>query len=271
MGGSHAINRVRATLDHRLRLYESAVQQPVAEVAFLERVYAHGHGQDAWPRTLREDFAGTAAVAAAWCRTDPDREALAVESHLPTVRWATQHHNDLDTLYLVHGDAAAYHGPRVDLIAALNFSVLIWHTRDALLRYLKHARRCLRDRGVFVMDLFGGPDATAQQTQDRPALDDAGQPVTYRWEQRRYDPLTARLDCRIHFRWPDGRELRDAFTYDWRLWTVPELLDAMADAGFRKTQVWADDPRAPGRMIPVDSLPPADASPAWVIYLTAQR
>ena len=62
MGGSHASRRVRVSLDRRLRLYESAVQQPVAEVVFLERAYRHGRGADAWPRTLREDFAGTCAA-----------------------------------------------------------------------------------------------------------------------------------------------------------------------------------------------------------------
>ncbi|MEM1445547.1 MAG: hypothetical protein AAGF84_05785 [Planctomycetota bacterium] len=271
MGGSHGKERVRNTLERRLKLYESAVQQPVAEVAFLERAFAHANGPDAWPRTLREDFAGTSCVAAAWCLSDPDREAIAVESHRPTLDWAQREHGHLDTLYLVPNDVTQFRGPRVDLIAALNFSVLIWHDRLALLRYLKHARRCLRDGGVFAMDLFGGPDATTIQTQDRPSLDDGGQPVTYRWEQRAYDPLTARIDCRIHFRWPNGRELRDAFVYDWRLWTVPELLDAMREAGFHEPCVWADDPKKPGHLVPALRLPGPEESPAWVIYLTARR
>ncbi|MEM1097976.1 MAG: hypothetical protein AAGH92_04230 [Planctomycetota bacterium] len=274
MGGSHASRRVRVSLDRRLRLYESAVQQPVAEVLFLERAYRHGRGADAWPRTLREDFAGTSSVAAAWCRTDPDREAIAVESDRPTAAWAGQYHHDLDTLYVVDDDVLNIHGPRVDVLAALNFSVLIWHDRPALVRYLKHARRCLRPDGVFVMDLFGGPGATTIQTEDRPGHDDEGQPVMYRWEQRAHDPLTGRLDCRIHFRWDQAgsqRELRDAFVYDWRLWTIPELLDAIHEAGFIETNVWADDPQQPGRYAPVSQLDASNARSAWVVYLTARR
>lgn len=261
----------QATLDRKLRLYESAVQQPLAEVAFLERVYAEANPPQAWPRTLREDFAGTSSVAAAWCRSDPDREAIAVDAHRPTVAWAERTHAELDTLYLVPTDVLDFRGPRVDVIAALNFSVLIWHERAALVKYFRHARRGLAEGGVFVMDLFGGPDATAVQTQDRPITDDAGRPATYRWEQRTYSPLTARIDCRIHFRWPDGTEIRDAFAYDWRLWTVPELLDALRDAGFDEPQVWAENPKTPGRFTPTAQLPGPHQVPAWLAYLTARR
>jgi hypothetical protein len=34
-------------------------------------------------------------------------------------------------------------------------------------------------------------------------------------------------------------EFTDAFIYRWRLWSVPELRDAMAEAGFKTTQVYA--------------------------------
>jgi hypothetical protein len=41
----------------------------------------------------------------------------------------------------------------------------------------------------------------------------------------------------MHFALPGGGELRDAFVYDWRLWSIPELRDAMAEAGFASTEV----------------------------------
>ncbi len=276
MGGSRGVQKRRQTsagsldrsLDRRLRLYESAVQQPLAEVSFVERAYAHANGPDAWPRTLREDFAGTSSVAAAWCLSDPSREAIAVESHRPTVAWAEEAHASLDTLYLVHIDVMKFRGPRVDVLVALNFSVLIWHERAALATYLKHARRCLADRGVLIMDLFGGPDAMRVQTQERAATDELGRPMVYRWEQRRCDALSARIDCRIHFGLADGSEWRDAFVYDWRLWSPAELIDALREAGFADVQVWAEDRRRPGRYAVVDALPD---TPAWVVYLTARR
>ena len=29
-----------------------------------------------------------------------------------------------------------------------------------------------------------------------------------------------------------------AFSYDWRMWTIPEIREAMADAGFKATHVY---------------------------------
>ena len=32
-----------------------------------------------------------------------------------------------------------------------------------------------------------------------------------------------------------------AFSYDWRLWTVPEVRDALIDAGFERVDVYWED------------------------------
>jgi hypothetical protein len=71
---------------------------------------------------------------------------------------------------------------------------------------------------------------------------------------------------------PDGTERRDAFRYDWRLWHLPELREAMTDAGFAATKVWADDPRRPGTYRPISRMDSeAAGSDAWVVYLSATR
>lgn len=254
---------------HRLDLYEQAVQHPLAEVAFLQRVHRHFQkaspknirGEAPPPTRLREDFTGSAAVAAAWVMADPDHEAMAIDSHGPTVRFAQRRHRALEDLHIVQADVLDFDRPRVDLVAALNFSTFIWHTRADLLGYLRHARRCLRDGGVFVMDAFGGPDAQRLQTQRR-----AHDGFDYLWEQRRFNPATGRIDCRIHFEFPDGTRRNNAFRYDWRLWTPPELTEAMRDAGFKEVALWADNGH--GRYRPTKKLPEQDA---WVIYLTAAR
>lgn len=46
----------------------------------------------------------------------------------------------------------------------------------------------------------------------------------------------------MHFK-PRGRgKTRDVFTYDWRLWTIAETRDLLAEAGFRRTSVyWQGD------------------------------
>jgi len=68
------------------------------------------------------------------------------------------------------------------------------------------------------------------------------------WEQREFDPCTARAVNAMHFRVErDGeivQSLEDAFVYSWRLWSVPELRDAMTEAGFTATEVVPVQPAA---------------------------
>ncbi len=263
-------------LPHKLWLYEAAVQQPAAEVAFAERVYRRANGRAALPMTLREDFAGTASVAAAWCMSHPEREALAIEKHGPTLRWAQRRHGDVDGVHFVEADVmavgSAIEVPRVDVTVSLNFSTFIWHDRAALVAYFRNVKRGLSRGGVFVMDAFGGPDAMKPGVQKRKA-DGFG----YEWEQRSFNPVTGRIDCRIHFAWTDGRRRDDAFRYDWRLWGLAELCEAMAAAGLRKPTVWAGaggggGGNTPGgRFRPVARLSADDAASAWVVYVSAQR
>ena len=257
----------RSRLPHKLLLYRHAVQKPEAEVAFLHRAYVHHRRERGGlePVLLREDFAGTAAVAAAWVGLGPDHQAMAVERHGPTLRWADRHSRRplgerAQDLHLLDADVLEITSPRVDITCALNFSSFIYHDRQQMRNYLRHARRGLRRDGILVLDAFGGADAMRLGQAWRrvePAADSGLSPFACGWEQRRYDAITGRIDCRLHFR-ADAIEAGgdeagaavkgpSAFRYDWRLWTLPELNELMREAGFASTAVWAPRPQAPGR------------------------
>ncbi len=262
---------------HRLEFYRRAVQHPEAEVRFL--LEAYGHYRGSYPTRLREDFAGTAAVAAAWAGFADHHQAVAVESDGPTLRWARRQAGARRVTF-VQGDVLAVRGPGADVVAALNFSVCEWQDRRSLLTYLRHARRCLRQGGMLVVDLFGGPGAMAVGTQTRRVRCDDGVRFDYVWEQRSYDHVTGRIDCRIHFRFRVAgqggrgvRTLRDAFRYDWRLWTPVEMIEAMTEAGFAAAEVWCDrvDPatgQSDGHFQPRTHMP---ARHDWVAYVVALR
>lgn len=250
----------RRRLPHRLELYENAVQQPGANAALLDRIYRHAHPKQT-ALLLREDFAGSAALSEAWCMSHPERQAIAIDHHGPTVRWAQQRRGDLSDLHLVEADVMDFNRPRVDVVAAMNFSTFIYHTPADLLAYLRHARKCLRPGGQLVLDAYGGPGAMHPTIQTRVA-----DGFTYHWEQRSFDPLTHRTDCRIHFSFKDGKSLRSAFRYDWRLWTLPELTALLAKAGFETVNVWTAN--RSGRIALVRKMPPAED---WVAYLVGSR
>lgn len=284
---------------HRLALYEQAVQHPAAEVAFIERVWRRARqrkaaavatgvttGVTAGPSEaallLREDFSGSAAIARAWVASHPDRQAMAVDRHEPTLRWAwraakRELDERADDLHLVCGDVTEVRGPRVDVVAALNFSTFIYHDRAGLRAYFRAARRALKPGGVFVMDLFGGPGAQRVGTQRRNVTPDAAlaaamEPFDYVWEQRSFDAMSHRIDCRIHFEMP-GRRLANAFRYDWRLWTLPEVLGLMVEAGLADPTAWCDRLDGPqrgrdGRYRPLRRLP---AREDFVAYVSGHR
>ncbi len=235
--------RLGARSINRYDLYELAAQSPAHQARFLGALHAAGTDPGAGPpaRVLAEDFAGPASIARAWLDLADDHRAIAVDIDPEPLDHA-QHRLArarggavLTRLTIFNTDAlsAKY---RADIIAALNFSVCEIHSRPALLTYLRHALLRLEARAILVVDTYAGATALLPGSTSQAIETDDG-PVTYTWEQRHADPLTGLVTNAMHFTLPDGAEVRDAFVYHWRLWTVPEIRDAMRDAGFRSTEV----------------------------------
>lgn len=254
-------------LPPRYALYELAAQAPDQMARFLLAVH-RGRA-----RTLREDFSGTGAICRAWAALVPGGEAIAVDK-------------DPEPLRALRGIPGVRHvradvlraDDRADIICAINFPVGYWHTRDALLTYLRHARARLNRRGVFVCDIYGGAHAFTTGTLDRALRGPAGERILYTWEQRAADPLTGRVTDAMHFRvTPPGRKratvIKDAFVYDWRLWSIPELRDAMAEAGFRSTEVYdrlGDAIDGDGRVHVQPVRSPDELDEDYVVYIAAR-
>jgi hypothetical protein len=66
-----------------------------------------------------------------------------------------------------------------------------------------------------------------------------------------FDPVSRLISCHIGFRLrgrrgapppPQPPSLRRAFSYRWRLWTLPEVCDMLRLAGFASTHVWVSIP-----------------------------
>ena len=225
----------------RHKLYELCVQSPPELVPQL--VAIHG----GTPRVLGEDFCGTAAISVEWTRHVDGGRAIAVDRDAESLARIQR----CDAIEVVAGDVvgdtdATRHA--ADVIWAGNFSIGELHTRSDLLAYLGHTRSRLEPGGLFVCDVYGGESAfvTGSFDVEHPLPD--GRVVVYTWEQRSADPLTGRVRNAMHFEIRrDGaveRTLRDAFTYDWRLWSVPELRDALAEAGFATTEIYPRTPDA---------------------------
>ena len=251
-------------------LYEQAVQNPEAEVEFVERVFSESFGRPA--RFLREDFCGTANLGCRWVEAHPENTMLGVDIDGPTLDWGRRHNlsrlNGAESrVTLVQDDVRNVVSPRADVLAATNFSWWCFHTRAELLGYLRNCHASLKDQGMLMLDIYGGPEAQVPQFEER---DCDG--FTYIWDQDVFNPITHEYRCKIHFRFDDGSELQNAFEYHWRLWSIPETVDILKEAGFDKVEVYwegADSEGEPDGDFQVNTE--GDTAPAWVAYIVALR
>ena len=61
---------------------------------------------------------------------------------------------------------------------------------------------------------------------------------SYFWDQENYDPITNHAMFHIHFRRHGEAKRKKVFSYDWRLWSIPELRDLLLEAGFSSVKVY---------------------------------
>lgn len=265
-----------ADLADRHRLYELSVQNPAAEVDFVDRTFRMLRGRSA--RLLREDFCGTGAVCCEWVRRRRSNRAFGLDLDAEVLDWGRAH--NLRTLpeeararaRLLQADVLEPQEPQVDVVLAMNFSYWLLRHRTAIRDYFHRVRSSLKEDGVLFLDAYGGYDAFRVLSEERRVSDPDAGDFTYVWDQAAYDPVSGRLQCDIHFRFDDGSSLERAFSYDWRLWTLPEVRELLAEAGFSRILVywqgWDDDGEPDGNFVPVETGEP-DAG--WIAYLTAEK
>ncbi|MCO5168963.1 MAG: class I SAM-dependent methyltransferase [Planctomycetes bacterium] len=253
----------------RFALYERAVQEPAVQVRVVEDLFRARTGRA--PVDLREDFAGTALFARTFVQGDPARRAWAVDLDPAPLAWARARGvGDEPRLTLVQADVVDVGPPAVppvDVVVALNYSFFLLTERARLRAYLARAREGLRPGGALVLEVAGGPEL---QERGEEATDHGD--FTFVWDQQAYDPIHSRARCAIHFSFPDGSALRDAFTYEWRVWSIVELRELLAEAGFAASVVlWegpGDDGEGDRTFVPCERAP---AEEAWIAYVVGWR
>jgi len=269
----------------RHECYELCVQSPRHVAAFLRAV----HGNH--PLFLREDFCGTAALSKRWLadatRAGEKAFALAVDLDPECIERASR--DKPARLELVAADCRGGDGgskcgnqneaDACDVVFVGNFSIGYLRTRVELLSYLKLCReRLVRGGGgfgggIFVCDIYGGASAYKLGSLTRKHPSRSGEIIHYHWAHESADPLTGMVTNSISFKVErDGEivhELPRAFSYNWRLWPLAELREAMFEAGFASTEVYIDCNIAPGES-PVPITDPADLKDDWIVLVVAR-
>lgn len=261
-------------------LYQLAVQAVEPEIDFVDQTYRKLRRRKA--TRLREDFCGTAATACEWVRRRPSNIAIGLDLDQPTLDWGLANNvaklkpQQRKRVKLLNRNVCDP-GPgtrRMDCILAMNFSYWILSTRPLLLSYFREVRKSLAPDGLFFLDFYGGWETTRPQKDRRPIDGENGRrsDFTYIWDQDHYDPATGMARNYIHFRLSDGTYMRKAFSYTWRVWTLPEIREILEEAGFRKVTVYwegdDEDGEGDGNFEPAET---AEQCPAYICYIVAEK
>ena len=261
--------------------YIRAVQDPNEQVVDLVHIYRDARARRGPgsgppdPKVLREDFCGTFVNCCAWVALgldkvahgvdlDPEPLAYGREQFLPALS-----ERQRARLHVHQKDVLDPGLPRADLICALNFSYFLLRSRAELARYFRACRAGLEPGGMLVLDALGGPDNhdTCEEETDYPEYG-----FKYYWDQVSFDPITHEAEFHIHFK-RKGEKRRDrVFSYQWRLWTLPELRDLLHEVGFSKVDVlWeGDDEEDDGEGNGIYTCAEhAEPCPCWNAYIVA--
>ena len=223
---------------------------------------------------LREDFCATAALCYEWVKLGKTHYAFGVDLDAKALSWGVAHHaselspSQASRVQMIHGDVLHNHKINPHVICALNFSYFFIKDRALLKTYFTKCRQSLAKNGLLILDAFGGPEYLQAHIDRRRNADES---FTYWWEVEMFDAITHQIKCHLHFQ-RDGELKRErVFSYDWRLWSLPEITDVLHESGFNHVEYWAEglnkNGRGNGIFKPIKSE--KDCA-TWITYLVAK-
>lgn len=250
--------------------YIRAVQSPEVDCQFASDTYKELSGGR--PRILREDFCGTFGICCAWVRRNKANRAIGIDLDNEPITYGTEHYlselseEQASRVTIKQASVLDARVPRADVTLALNFSFFLFKKRVELLQYFKRAHAGLSPKGVFITDAFGGKDCQ-EGNMEHTKFED----FTYFWEQKSFDPVTNEALFHIHFKRKGEKARRKVFTYDWRMWTIPELRELMAEAGFKRTHVyWEGTTRSGEGNGEFKRVEKGEECDGWVAYIVGE-
>jgi len=260
-------------------LYQDAVQCTETEIEFFDTTYMKLKGKK--PLVMKEDFCGTALLSVDWVNSDSQRSAIGVDICVDTLNWAKANNikpagKDIESrISLFQKDVCLVTEPKADITCALNFSFCIFKTRDLLRHYFESVLKGLNDDGILILDMFGGTECQ-DELEEETEMDDY--PATYVWEHANFNPITNDITCHIHFDFDDDSRIEKAFTYNWRLWSLPEINELLTEAGFSKVRVYwekfeeseddEDELEGTGEYFEAIEV---ENQESWMVYIVAEK
>ncbi len=249
-----------------------AVQSPETDAEFIRDTYFQLRKKA--PSLLREDFCGTFAISCEWAKMNRRHYAVGVDIDSEPLNYGkTNLLHILDPqqqarIKILNSTVLSTSLPKADIVAAFNFSYFLFKERDMLKRYFVNCLKTLKPSGILVVDSFGGALCQAANSEKSRI---GG--FTYEWEQEYFDAVNNFAKFHIHFKLKgEKRKRKKVFSYDWRMWSIPEIREIMHEAGFKKTHVYWEESDAAGdgtgHFVRNEK---GDECDAWVAYVVAEK
>jgi SAM-dependent methyltransferase len=248
-------------------LYRDAVQSPEDDVEFyLERYKEIRKGQK--PKVLREDFCGGGAISCEWVKLDKAHKSSGLDLDSEPMDYGRAHYISKLTaeqqrrVALIKKDVLSGNLPSADIAVAVNFSYFLFKKREILKKYFKNVYDSLNHKGLFILDIFGGTQCT-DMIEDR----NVHKKFTYYWDQQSFDPVSNEAYFEIHFRYKN-KKYENVFSYDWRMWSIPEVKELLLEVGFQDSKVYweGDDKKGGGNGI-FSQVEKGEACLSWIAYI----
>lgn len=253
-------------------LYQHSVQCVETEIDFVDTTYQEIKGKKA--QILREDFCGTMNSSCEWIKRRDDNIAHCVDLDEEVLQWGKDNNlskltdKQIKNINIYNENVINVDVKPVDIVLAMNFSYWILKERKVLIDYFNNIRtKGLKKDGLLFLDFYGGYEAF-EELEEKTKHKELG--FTYIWDQNKYNPITGECTNHIHFHFKDGSKMREAFTYTWRLWTMPEMLDILHEAKFKPTVYWEGaDEEGEGNGI-FEPTTEGEADAGWIAYIVCE-
>jgi hypothetical protein len=260
-----------AEMADRHLLYQASVQNPDFELDFLDDTFKQIRGRK--PKSMREDFAGTAISSCHWVKRRRGNTAVAVDIDPEVLAWSRKNNiakltaGQQQRIDLIEDDVLQVVTQKVEVLQAYNFSYWFFQERATMLAYFKRTHDALVNDGLLFLDVFGGSECYQTQKEKRKV-----DGFKYVWDQAEFNAVTNELKCHIHFHFPDKSKLKKAFSYTWRVWGARELREILMEAGFSETIVYRQkfDPKTDEALDEYIATDDADDYACWLGYIIAK-
>jgi len=123
-----------------------------------------------------------------------------------------------------------------------------------------------------IFDLLGGQEISEPVKEKRTFSMPDGTRVQYIWDHEEFNPINRNASYSIHYKLKGKPAFERVFEYHWRMWSIPEVVDCLIEAGFDDVKVYweEDDEDGEGNGYFSQSENVEDC-PIWIAYVVGVK